>query len=89
MPCVPRQVEKLRNHSARPTTSPSCSATCPKSGRPYGLIAAAVLLVVGFATVPVITGVVLAYGYLLAPLLLPVVAPLSRLLPARLKETLS
>ena len=23
MPCVPRQVEKLRNHSANPTTSPS------------------------------------------------------------------
>src|SRR4051812_40866028 len=65
------------------------SLVSPKSGRPYALIAAAVLLVVGFATVPVITGVVLAYGYLLAPLLLPVVSPLGRLVPARIKEVLT
>ena len=38
---------------------------------------------------PVVTGIVLAYGYLLAPLLLPLVAPLARLLPDRLKEALS
>jgi CDP-diacylglycerol---serine O-phosphatidyltransferase len=65
------------------------SLVSPKSRRPYGLIALAVVLVVGFALVPTVTGVALAYGYLLAPLLLPVVAPLGRLLPARLKEALS
>jgi CDP-diacylglycerol--serine O-phosphatidyltransferase len=65
------------------------SLVSPKSRRPYGLIAAAVLLVAGFATIPVITGCVLAYGYLLAPLLVPLLSPLGRLLPARLKEVLS
>jgi CDP-diacylglycerol--serine O-phosphatidyltransferase len=64
------------------------SLVSPKSGRPYGLIAAGVLLVIGFATVPVITGIVLAYGYLLAPVLMPIVSPLGRLLPAKLKEAL-
>src|SRR6476469_2250986 len=65
------------------------SLVSPKSGRPYGLIALAVVLVVGFALIPALTGIAVAYGYLLAPLLLPVVAPLSRLLPAKLKEILS
>ena len=65
------------------------SLVSPKSGRPYGLIALTVALVVGFAIDPPITGIVLAYGYLLAPLLLPLVAPLARLLPDRLKEALS
>ncbi|UOY01357.1 CDP-diacylglycerol--serine O-phosphatidyltransferase [Blastococcus sp. PRF04-17] len=65
------------------------SLVSPQSGRPYGLVAAALLLVVGFATVPVVTGIVLAYGYLLAPVLVPVVSPLARLLPARLKEVFS
>jgi CDP-diacylglycerol--serine O-phosphatidyltransferase len=65
------------------------SLVSPKSGRPYGLIAAALLLVIGFALVPVITGCLLAYGYLLAPVLVPIVAPLARLLPTRLKEVLS
>jgi CDP-diacylglycerol--serine O-phosphatidyltransferase len=65
------------------------SLVSPKSGKPYGLIAAAVLLVIGLATVPVITGIALAYGYLLAPLLLPVVSPLARLVPDRVKEALS
>jgi CDP-diacylglycerol--serine O-phosphatidyltransferase len=65
------------------------SLVSPKSGRPYGLIAAANLLVVVFAFIPVITGIALAYGYLLAPLLLPIVAPLARLLPTRLKDALS
>jgi CDP-diacylglycerol--serine O-phosphatidyltransferase len=65
------------------------SLVSPKSGRPYGLIGAAVLLVVGFATVPVITGMVLAYGYLLAPILVPLVSPLARLVPARVRESLS
>src|SRR3954463_4930748 len=65
------------------------SLVSPKSGRPYGLIAAAILLVLGFAFIPVITGIALAYGYLLAPLLLPVVSPLARLVPARVRELVS
>jgi CDP-diacylglycerol---serine O-phosphatidyltransferase len=65
------------------------SLVSPKSGRPYGLIAMAVVLVVGFALIPAITGIAVAYGYLLAHLLLPIVSPLSRLLPAKLKEVLS
>jgi CDP-diacylglycerol--serine O-phosphatidyltransferase len=65
------------------------SLVSPKSGRPYGLIAMGLLLVVGFVLVPGVTGVALAYGYLLAPILLPIVSPLSRLLPAKLKEVLS
>ncbi|MFP5371760.1 MAG: CDP-diacylglycerol--serine O-phosphatidyltransferase [Actinomycetes bacterium] len=64
------------------------SLVSPRNGRPYGLIAAAVLLVIGFSTVPVVTGIVLAYGYLPAPVLMPLVAPLIRLLPARLREAL-
>ncbi|SFL69117.1 CDP-diacylglycerol--serine O-phosphatidyltransferase [Geodermatophilus ruber] len=65
------------------------SLVSPKSGRPYGLIAAALAIVVGFALAPVVTGCVLAYGYLLAPVLVPVLSPLSRLLPDRLKELLT
>jgi len=65
------------------------SLVSPKSGKPYGLIAMGVVLIVGFTLVPTITGVAVAYGYLLAPLLLPVVTPLGRLLPAKLKEVLS
>ena len=65
------------------------SLVSPKNGKPYGLIALAVVLVVGFALWPAGTGIAIAYGYLLAPLLLPVVAPLARLLPTRLKEALS
>jgi CDP-diacylglycerol--serine O-phosphatidyltransferase len=65
------------------------SLVSPKSGKPYGLIASAIVLVVGLATVPVITGIALAYGYLLAPLLLPLVSPLARLVPDRVKEALS
>jgi CDP-diacylglycerol---serine O-phosphatidyltransferase len=65
------------------------SLVSPKSGKPYGLIAVALLLVVGFALAPVITGCVLAYGYLLAPVLVPVLSPLARLVPKRIKEALS
>jgi CDP-diacylglycerol--serine O-phosphatidyltransferase len=65
------------------------SLVSPKSGRPYGLIGVAVLLVVGFALRPEITGLVLAYGYLLAPVLVPVMSPVGRLVPARIKEVLS
>ena len=65
------------------------SLVSPKSGRPYGLVAAALAVVVGFALVPVVTGCVLAYGYLLAPVLVPVFSPLGRLVPARVKELLT
>ena len=65
------------------------SLVSPKSGRPYGLIAAAVVLIIGFVFIPVVTGVVLAYGYLLAPVLVPVLSPLSRLVPARIREVLT
>ncbi|MDP9428730.1 MAG: CDP-diacylglycerol--serine O-phosphatidyltransferase [Actinomycetota bacterium] len=65
------------------------SLVSPKSGRPYGLIAAALATVVGFALAPVVTGCVLAYGYLLAPVLVPVFSPLGRLVPARLRELLT
>src|SRR5438270_7503603 len=54
------------------------SLVSPKSGRPYGIIAVALLLVIGFALSPVVTGIVIAYGYLLAPLLVPIVSPLGR-----------
>src|SRR3954447_19445515 len=64
------------------------SLVSPKSGKPYGLIVLAVVLIVGFALVPAITGVALAYGYLLAPVLVPLVSPLGRLLPDRVKEVL-
>ncbi|MGY1609956.1 MULTISPECIES: CDP-diacylglycerol--serine O-phosphatidyltransferase [unclassified Geodermatophilus] len=65
------------------------SLVSPRSGRPYGLVLAAVALVVGFATVPVVTGCVLAYGYLLAPVLVPLLSPLGRLVPARVREVLT
>jgi len=65
------------------------SLVSPKSGRPYGLVLAALAVVVSFALAPVVTGCVLAYGYLLAPVLVPVLSPLGRLVPARLKELLA
>ncbi|SEO91841.1 CDP-diacylglycerol--serine O-phosphatidyltransferase [Trujillonella endophytica] len=65
------------------------SLVSPKSGRPYGLVAAAIVMAIGFATVPVITGCVLAYGYLLAPVLVPALSPFARLVPARVRELLT
>jgi CDP-diacylglycerol---serine O-phosphatidyltransferase len=65
------------------------SLVSPKSRRPYGLGATAVVLVIGFATVPVLTGVVLAYGYLFAPVLVPVLSPLARLVPERIRAALT
>jgi CDP-diacylglycerol--serine O-phosphatidyltransferase len=62
------------------------SLVSPKSGKPYGIITAAVVLVICFAFIPTITGIALAYSYLLAPLLLPIVSPLGRLIPTRVKE---
>ncbi|MCV2488720.1 CDP-diacylglycerol--serine O-phosphatidyltransferase [Geodermatophilus sp. YIM 151500] len=65
------------------------SLVSPRNGRPYGLVAAVLVLVVGFSVAPVVTGCALAYSYLLAPVLVPLVSPLGRLVPDRLKEALS
>ena len=65
------------------------SLVSPKSGRPFGLVTAGVLVVVGLATVPVFTFCLVAYLYLFSPLLFPLVSPLGRLVPARVRELLS
>lgn len=65
------------------------SLVSPRSGKPYGPAAVAVLLVVAFLVEPVVTGMVLAYGYLLAPVLVPAISPLARLVPDSVKEALS
>jgi len=65
------------------------SLVSPKSGKPYGVIMTAVLVLVGMVTVPVVTVCALAYGYLFSPLVVPVLSPLARLVPARIKEVLS
>jgi CDP-diacylglycerol--serine O-phosphatidyltransferase len=65
------------------------SLVSPRSGKPYGLIAAAVLVAVGMVTVPVVTACVLAYGYLFSPVLVPLLSPLARLVPPRIRELLS
>ena len=64
------------------------SLVSPKSGRPYGLILLAIALVVGFALNPTITGIVLAYGYLLIPVLSPLLSVVARAVPARIREVL-
>jgi CDP-diacylglycerol---serine O-phosphatidyltransferase len=61
----------------------------PKSGKPYGLVLAVVLVLVGLLTLPAVTCCVVAYSYLVSPLVMPVLAPLGRLVPARVKEVLS
>jgi len=65
------------------------SLVSPRSGKPYGPVAVAVLLVVALAVAPVVTAIVLAYGYLFAPVLVPVLSPLARFVPASVKEALS
>jgi CDP-diacylglycerol--serine O-phosphatidyltransferase len=75
-------VSKIRFRSFR-------SLVSPKSGRPYGLIALGIVLVAGFALAPTVTGLAVAYGYLFAPLLLPILSPLGRLVPSRVKEAVS
>ncbi len=65
------------------------SLVSPKSRRPYGLVTTAVLIAVGLATVPVLTFCAVAYGYLFSPLLVPVLSPLGRLVPARVKDLVS
>lgn len=65
------------------------SLVTPKSRRPYGLIIVGVLLVIGFVTVPGITGLLIAYGYLFMPVLSPLMSLLARLVPERIREALS
>jgi CDP-diacylglycerol---serine O-phosphatidyltransferase len=65
------------------------SLVSPKSGKPYGLVLTAVLVVVGMATVPRVTFCVLAYSYLVSPLVMPILSPLARVVPARVKDALS
>ena len=65
------------------------SLVSPKSGRPYGLVVAVVVVGVGLVTVPRVTCCVVAYSYLVSPVVVPVLSPLGRFVPARLKEILS
>ncbi|MBA2416769.1 MAG: CDP-diacylglycerol O-phosphatidyltransferase, partial [Geodermatophilaceae bacterium] len=50
-------------------------------GKPYLLIGLVLVLTVGFATFPAITGCLLAYGYVALPLLTQLVRPVTRWLP--------
>src|SRR3954469_8426838 len=65
------------------------SLVSPKSGRPYGLVVTVLLVLIGLFTVQMVTCCVVAYSYLVSPLVIPVLAPLGRLVPARVKEVLS
>jgi CDP-diacylglycerol--serine O-phosphatidyltransferase len=65
------------------------SLVSPKSGRPYGLVVAVLVVLVGLVTVPRATCCAVAYSYLVSPLFMPVLTPLGRLVPARVKEVLS
>lgn len=67
-------VTSIRFRSFRSLVSPG--------GRPYPLIGVVVVLAVGFATLPAITGCVLAYGYVAMPLLARLGRPIARLLPS-------
>jgi CDP-diacylglycerol--serine O-phosphatidyltransferase len=65
------------------------SLVSPKSGRPVGLVVAVLVVVVGLVLVPRVTCCVVAYSYLTSPLFIPLLSPLARLVPARVKELLS
>ena len=65
------------------------SLVSPKSGRPYGLALTVLVVVVGLVVVPTVACCVVAYSYLLSPLLFVVFGPLARLVPARVRELLS
>jgi CDP-diacylglycerol--serine O-phosphatidyltransferase len=65
------------------------SLVSPKSGKPYGLVVTVLLVAAGLLTVPTVTCCVVAYAYLVSPLVMPLLNPLGRLVPARLKEVLS
>src|SRR5215207_6074294 len=59
------------------------SLVSPKSGKPYGLVLTVVLVLVGLLTFPAVTCCVVAYSYLVSPLVMPLLTPLGRLVPAR------
>jgi CDP-diacylglycerol--serine O-phosphatidyltransferase len=65
------------------------SLVSPKSGRPYGLALTVLVVVVGLVVVPTVACCVVAYSYLLSPLFIPLLSPLTRLVPVRVKELLS
>jgi CDP-diacylglycerol--serine O-phosphatidyltransferase len=65
------------------------SLVSPKSGRPYGLVLTLVVVTVGLVVVPTVACCVVAYSYLLSPLFIPVLSPLTRLVPDRVKELLT
>ncbi|MBA3251902.1 MAG: CDP-alcohol phosphatidyltransferase family protein [Geodermatophilaceae bacterium] len=66
-------VTSFRFHSFRALVNPR--------GRPYPLTAFVLVLAAGLATYPAITGCVVAYGYVLHPLIFRGLRPLARLLP--------
>lgn len=66
-------VTSIRFRSFRSLVSPG--------GKPYLLIGLVLVLTVGFATFPAITGCLLAYGYVALPLLTQLVRPVTRWLP--------
>ncbi len=63
--------------------------SAPRAAGPTAWSPTAVLVAIGLATVPVLTFCVVAYGYLLSPLLVPVLSPLGPLVPSRVRELLS
>ena len=65
------------------------SLVSPKSGKPYGLVVTVLVVLVGLVTVPRVTCCVVAYSYLVSPLVMPLLTPLARLVPDRVKEVLS
>jgi CDP-diacylglycerol--serine O-phosphatidyltransferase len=65
------------------------SLVSPKSGRPYGLVLTLLVVVVGLVVVPTVACCVVAYSYLLSPVFIPLLSPLARLVPNRVKELLS
>jgi len=65
------------------------SLVSPKSGRPYGLLVTVLVVAVGLVLVPTVTCCVVAYSYLFSPLFIPLLSPLARLVPDRVKELLS
>jgi len=67
-------VTSIRFRSFRSLVSPH--------GRPYPLLGFVVVLALGFATYPAITGCIVAYGYVALPLLTRLGRPVVKLLPS-------
>lgn len=61
---------------------PSFRSLVSPNSRPYPLLGFAFVLAVGFATIPAVTGCLLAYGYVALPLLTRLGRPAARLLPS-------